>query len=150
MPNFQKTEDELETDQDKWLFLFKNLHKLQAIPPRLQERIFLRLFEKASIAKFTRDERQSYENSLKYYRDMKNVIDTHVEEAEIRGEERGIEKGIAIGLEKGVAIGVEEGRLLEKQAMARSLIQKGFDNDMIVGITGLSVDQIQALREKSY
>ncbi len=143
MPNFTKTEDELETDQDKWLFLFKNLHKLHDIPRRLQQQIFLRIFEKASIAKFTPTERQTYEASLKYYRDMKNVIDTHVEEAEIRGEERGIEKGIGIGIEKGR----EEGRLLEKLTMVRALIQKGFDNDMILQLTELSIDQIQALRK---
>jgi predicted transposase YdaD len=113
---------------------------------------FKRLFEKASIAKFTRDERQSYENSLKYYRDMKNVIDTHVEEAEIRGEERGIEKGIAIGVEKGreegISIGFEKGEFKKALEIARNLLDV-LDNQTIAKKTGLSVEKIQALREKN-
>ena len=40
-------------------------------PPALQERIFTRLFEAAEIAKFTKEEYDSYEDSLKVYRDWK-------------------------------------------------------------------------------
>jgi len=90
---------------------------------------------------------------------MKNVIDTHVEEAEIRGEERGIEKGIGIGREEGIAIGLEKGREegrekgreeggLEKAIeIAKTMIEQGFDDANITLLTQLSVEQIQALRE---
>jgi predicted transposase/invertase (TIGR01784 family) len=94
MPNFNKTEDELETDQDKWLFLFKNLHKLQAIPAKLQQAVFSNIFEKAQIVKFNPEERQAYENSLKYYRDMKNVIDTAAMEAREEGRQEGRSGGM--------------------------------------------------------
>lgn len=89
LPNFTKTEDELESLQDKWFFLFRHLHELDQIPARLREKVFLSLFEKASIAKFEPAERQAYESSLKYYRDLKNVIDTAHDE----GREEGFEEG---------------------------------------------------------
>lgn len=38
-----------------------------------------KLFEAAEIAKFTVKEREAYEESLKYYRDIKNVVDTSKE-----------------------------------------------------------------------
>jgi predicted transposase/invertase (TIGR01784 family) len=76
MPNFKKTEDELETPYDKWLYVLKNLPTLEKRPSKLQEKIFQRLFETAEIAKFTPEEKQQYEDSLKSYRDLKNVIDT--------------------------------------------------------------------------
>ncbi len=44
--------------------IIKNLHKLERIPEKLQESIFLQLFETAEIAKFSREEYQDYENSL--------------------------------------------------------------------------------------
>ncbi|MFK7799015.1 MAG: PD-(D/E)XK nuclease family transposase [Aureispira sp.] len=47
---------------------------------KLQDRIFAKLFEAAEIAKFTPKEREAYEESLKYYRDIKNVVDTSREE----------------------------------------------------------------------
>ncbi|PKM35627.1 MAG: hypothetical protein CVV06_15265, partial [Gammaproteobacteria bacterium HGW-Gammaproteobacteria-10] len=70
------------------------------IPPRLREKVFLSLFEKASIARFEPEERQAYESSLKYYRDLKNVIDTAREEGREEGRAEGKEEGEQIGYQK--------------------------------------------------
>ena len=88
MPKFNKTEDELETAFDKWLYVPKHLPELTDRPARLQERVFTRLFEAAEIGKFNRTERAQYEESLKIYRDLKNVIDTAALEGEARGEHK--------------------------------------------------------------
>ena len=81
-------EEELKTMYDKWLFVLHNLSRLMKRPAALQERIFTRLFEQAEIARYTPEERQDYEDSLKVYRDMKNVLDT----AELKGLKKGIEQ----------------------------------------------------------
>jgi len=86
MPKFNKKVEELETRFDKWLFVLKNLHKLDRIPEKLKENIFLKLFQTAEIAKFTQAEYNDYENSLKYYRDLKNSLDTAKEEGKIEGK----------------------------------------------------------------
>jgi len=86
MPNFAKTLDELETHFDKWLFVIKNLPKLQERPQRLRERIFEKIFEIAEIAQFDSQERMAYEDSLKYYRDIRNSISTAREEGREEGE----------------------------------------------------------------
>jgi len=79
LPKFKKEESQLETHFDKWLYVFRHLSKLQDRPLKLQDKIFERLFESAEIAKFTSEEREAYEESLKYYRDIKNVVDTSIE-----------------------------------------------------------------------
>jgi len=76
LPKFKKQEDELETQFDKWLFVFRHLSNLQTRPAKLQDRVFQKLFEAAEIAKFSSEERDAYEESLKYYRDLKNVVNT--------------------------------------------------------------------------
>ncbi len=76
LPKFRKQEEELETQFDKWLYVFRHLSNLQDRPKKLQEKIFQKLFEAAEIAGFSPEEREAYEDSLKYYRDMKNVVDT--------------------------------------------------------------------------
>ncbi len=76
MPKFNKSIEQLETRFDKWLYVLKNLHKLDRLPEKLKEETFEKVFEVAEIAKFTRDEFISYEDSLKYYRDLKNSLDT--------------------------------------------------------------------------
>ena len=130
LPNFTKNSDELETLQDKWFYLFRYLHTLDDIPPRLREKIFLSLFEKAKIARFAPEERQAYESSLKYYRDLKNVIDTARDE----------------GLEEGR----KEGREEEKLQIARKLLVHGtMDDEQINQITGLTLEVVAALRDEA-
>lgn len=80
LPKFKKNEDELETHFDKWLYVFRHLSDLQDRPKKLQDKVFQKLFDSAEIAKFTKEEREAYEESLKYYRDIKNVVDTSREE----------------------------------------------------------------------
>ena len=96
MPKFSKTLDELETRFDKWLYILRNLNKLDRIPENLRERIFEQLFEVAEIARFNSGQLNAYEDSLKYYRDLKNSLDTAREE----GREEGMEKGREEGMEK--------------------------------------------------
>lgn len=60
MPKFRKTEQELVTDFDKWLYAIKNLATLMERPAALQDAIFQRFFEQAEIAKFNSNDLRSY------------------------------------------------------------------------------------------
>jgi predicted transposase/invertase (TIGR01784 family) len=88
LPKFTKTVEQLESHFDKWLFLLKHLPNLDDPPQPLQDEIFRLLFEVAEIANFSREEQKAYQNSLKYYRDLKNALDTSKEEGIAEGEER--------------------------------------------------------------
>ena len=129
MPKFQKTEDELETTFDKWLYVLKHLPHLAGRPAKLQERVFSKLLEAAEIGKFNREELAEYENSLKHYRDMKNVIDTAAIEAR--------------------AEGVIEGERKKAIEMARKAMKKNMPLADIVELTGLSEEEIAALQSPS-
>jgi len=96
MPKFNKTVEELETRFDKWLFVLRNLNKLDRVPEKLKEQIFEKLFETAEIAKFTPDQVRSYEDSLKYYRDLKNSLDTASDERAFDIAKNMIKKGYSI------------------------------------------------------
>ena len=137
MPKFTKGEDELETMFDKWLFVLHNLSRLMKRPAALQERIFTRLFEQAEIAKYTPEERQDYEDSLKVYRDMKNVLDT--------AELRGLEKGRKEGRREGRKEGIEQGTFEERRKNAKAMKALGLPLETIVKVTGMSADDIDKL-----
>ncbi|MCA0230718.1 MAG: Rpn family recombination-promoting nuclease/putative transposase [Bacteroidetes bacterium] len=123
MPHFNKSEDELETTYDKWLFVLKHLPNLTERPQKLQDRIFQRLFEAAEIAKFSHEEKEQYEESLKSYRDLKNVIDTAFDEGEAKGkEERATE-------------------------IASNMLKKGLPIDLVGEITELPLELIAKLKE---
>jgi predicted transposase/invertase (TIGR01784 family) len=89
LPKFKKNIDQLKDHFDKWLFLLKHLPDLEEPPLPLQENVFMQLFEVAQIASFSQAERESYENSLKYYRDMNGVIETAREEGKAQGIQEG-------------------------------------------------------------
>ena len=109
MPKFTKTEDQLETRFDKWLYAIRNLGNLDHCPSALRGRIFKKFFDKAQIANLGPEDRKSYEASLKYYRDLNNVINTAREEAAAQAHQEGRQEGEQIGLEKGEKIGLEKG-----------------------------------------
>ena len=145
MPKFNKTEDELVTMFDKWLFVLKNLSRLLERPVALQDRVFNRLFEAAEISKFSHREYMEYEDSLKVFRDWKNTIDT----ANLRGREEGLaeglEKGLAKGREEGEAKGREEGKTAENRAIAFTMKSMGLPVSQIKQITGLTDEEIASI-----
>jgi len=150
LPKFTKTVDQLESHFDKWLFLLKHLSDLEAPPEALQEMVFDRLFEVSEIANFSVVEQEAYENSLKYYRDLQNVVATSreegIEEGRQEGFEQGRQEGRQEGREEGIQEGRQEGREQTKIEIARSCIQQGLDTETIMAITQLSREDIEALR----
>jgi predicted transposase/invertase (TIGR01784 family) len=119
MPKFNKAAEELETKFDKWLYVLKNLHKLDRIPEKFKENIFLKLFETAEIARFSRQEYQEYEDSLKYYRDIKNSLDTAKEEGKMEG----------------------------KIDVAKKLLKNKVSIEIIISSTGLTKEEIEKLNK---
>lgn len=117
MPKFNKTEDELETMFDKWMFVLRNLSRLMERPLALQERVFERLFKAAEIANFNKKELVEYEDSLKNYRDWYSVMST----AEQKGEKK------------------------KQQEIARNLKSLGIAQDVIIKSTGLTPEEIKDL-----
>ena len=122
MPNFVKSEAELSTRLDKWLYFIKNLEDFQSIPSIFTDEVFAQAFEKAKLANLGQVERDTYENSLKVYRDLKGIIDTAFDEGRV------------------------EGRLEGKIEVAKALKENGVSVEVIIKATGLSANEINRLK----
>jgi len=125
MPKFTKTEEELETHFEKWLYVLKNLEDLREKPKKLQEKIFQKLFDQAAIANYSDDEYAEYEESLKVYRDLKNTMDTAFYEGKTEGK--------------------AEGKRENSIKIATNMKSAGYTNSDISTMTGLSVNAIKEL-----
>jgi len=86
MPKFTKGAEELETHFEKWMYVLKNLKRLDNIPDKLREKIFEKMFSVAEVAKLTPDEYRAYIDSLNSYRDLQNSIDTAKAEGKAEGK----------------------------------------------------------------
>lgn len=145
MPKFNKTEYELETMFDKWMFVLRNLSQLMERPVALQERIFERLFKAAEIANFDRKELIEYEDSLKNYRDWYSVVSTAEQKGIQKGIQEGIEKGIQKGIEEGIQKGIQEGEKKKQYEIARNLKSLGIAPDIIAKTTEMTLKEIAEL-----
>ena len=105
---------------------------------------------------FTREKLTSNEDGKKFYRDIKNSMDTAFEEGKeegqeegkVEGKEEGLKQGELKGLKKGRIEGLKEGRIeglnLGKKTMIVEIIQNGVSNNMSVEI----LTQLTGLNEK--
>ena len=126
---FNKREDELETDLDKWLYLLKNMSTLLERPAALRDRVFGRLFDVAEYARLDDEERKNYVEAMNTARDTYNQI--------------------AYAHETGHKEGREEGREEKAYEIARKMIAKGLDVDTIAELTGLTKEEILTLEKTS-
>ena len=133
MPKFNKTEEELVTMADKWLYALKNLPRLLERPAALQERIFTKFFDVAETANLSKEEYAKYFESEKIYYDNDGAIRT--------AEAKGMAAGRAKGREEGRAEGIEEAN----RENARRMKDKGYAIEDIIEITGLTLDQVNSL-----
>ena len=121
MPNFTLAENQLQTRLDQWLYFIQHLEDFQSIPAIFNDGVFAQAFEKAEIANFGPQEMDRYEDSLKVYRDLNNVIDT------------------AFG------DGVMEGEIKRTREIAKALKAGGAALELIRSATGLTAAEIDAL-----
>ena len=162
---FDKGEDELETDLDKWLYLLKNMSNLLERPERLRDRIFTKLFDVAELAQLDDEDRIKYIKAMNTERDTYNQI----EYARETGREEGREEGHKVGKEEGLKEGREEGHKEGKEEglkeghkegkeegikegakqnscdIAKRMLEKGIDIETISELTGLTEKEISEL-----
>ena len=145
MPKFNKTEDELVTMFDKWMFALHNLARLMERPAALQERVFTRLFEQAEIAKYAPADRREYTESLKDYWDYYSVMRTSEDRGIQIGKEEGRKEGIQIGKEEGIQIGEKRGVEQEKKETVLRLHQMGLSVEQIAGGANVPVEKVREI-----
>ena len=129
-PKFDKGIDELETDLDRWLYIFKNLSRLKTRPAALQVGIFKEVLAMAEIAKMSADEQWAYQMSLKHKRDYNNVMRTARES----------------GLEEGIKQGIEQGVHQRNREMAQTMLSANEPIEKIIAYSGLTEAQILQLK----
>jgi predicted transposase/invertase (TIGR01784 family) len=130
LPRFTKTLEQLDSLQDKWLYTFRHLAELTDVPDQFTEAVFRRLFAIAELARFDPQDRQRYEESLKYLRDLKN--------SEVTARDEGRQEGIQIGR--------EEGAYTKAESIAQQLLQMGIlSAEEIAQVAGLPLEVIRRL-----
>jgi len=117
MPKFNKKIEELETRFEKWMYVLKNLKRLDRLPDKLREKIFEKMFSVAEIAKLSQEEYKQYIVSLNAYRDIKNSLDT----------------------------ARDEGKAEKTIEIAKNLKKDNLPIELIVKYTNLTIEEIEKI-----
>ena len=131
---FRKSAGELDNILEKWLYLLKNLRRLDERPKELQDRVFEMFFRAAEIARLPEEKQKTYRESILNENDWMNAVAF----AEEKGEKRGLEKGL------------EKGRAEAKLETARNLLKLGVPIETVIKATGLSKEELVQLNVSCY
>lgn len=168
LPNFNIGEKEIKSDMERWMYVLRNMSKLQKIPVILNKKIFQKLFRISEVANLKKEEYMLYERALMDKWDAYAVKKTAreklakaIEKARVEAREEGREKGMAEGREKGMIEGMEKGMEkgivegLEKGAAQKSyevvkkLLSAGkFTIPEIAGFAGVSEDFVRKVKKR--
>jgi len=135
LPKFHKTEAELSSIQDKWLYFIKNAGNLDYIPKNLDQEL-----EKAfNIA----NEANLSEEELELQHKKKDFI--YIQKSSI---EFATKTGMEQGLEKGLQQGLEQGEWNNTLKIIENAHRMGLPMQAIIELTGLDEEKISALLPK--
>ena len=156
----EKLEDvvsKVKTALDMWL-AFLTRHELldkDKLPKSLNDASLQKALTVLNVMNFSYDEKEAYEDHLKWLRIEANTLQKYEQKGRKEGEAIGLEKGEAIGLEKGEAIGIEKGEAIgiekgeAKKAleMALAMLVENEPIAKIVKYTNLTHEQIEKLNK---
>ena len=140
LTNFVKEEAKLGNDLERWLYVLKNMARMDKLPVYLRKPVFQRLFDIAEYSKLSKEEKDMYDASLKRKWDAESLRQTAIIERERalwEGRQEGRAEGLELGLAKAKA---------EKNETARKMLASGFALHVISDLLGLSIKEIEALK----
>jgi predicted transposase/invertase (TIGR01784 family) len=158
LPKFKKSEKELSSHLEYWLYALKNMENLDEIPSTFkQDENIKEAFDLAEFLKLSKDEQFAYQQELKAKLDYLNVmryakseakkegLKEGLKEGKKQGKEEGLKEGLKEGKRQGKLEGLKEGELKAKIEIAKNLLDV-LDNETISLKTGLTIDEIENLR----
>ncbi len=129
--------DVVNSEMTEWLYVMKH----SDIREDFKSPYMKKVAERLSVLKMSTEERNAYFHYLKEAVQAQDTLTAAKLEGEQIGREKGKIEGEKIGREKGKL----EGKLEESITIARNMLQKGLDINLIVEITGLSRVEVETL-----
>lgn len=140
LPKFTKTESELQSVQDQWLYFIKNASRLDSVPKNLQKTLE-KAFAIANEANLTREELELQHKKRDWIYIQKSAIELAMKQGIVQGLAQGIEQGIEQGVAQGIAQGVAQSR----REMVINAYRMNVPKATIAAITHLSLAEIEAI-----
>jgi predicted transposase/invertase (TIGR01784 family) len=139
LPKYNKTEQELLSIQDKWLYFIKNADHLDYIPKNVNQEL-QKAFNIANEANLSEEELELQHKKKEWIYIQKSSIEL--------ATKTGLQQGLEQGLEKGLEQGLEQGEWNEKIKIIENADRIGLPMQTMIELTGLDEEKIRSLLPK--
>ena len=152
LPKFTKKIEELTSIRDKWYYYLK--YAPSTTPEAYWQLVkdspaLKRAYDELERFSWSSEELTKYDQIIKRDKDNASAWIAHFQKGEEKGRQEGkaagLEEGEKKGIEKGLKEGREEGIQQEKLEIAKQMLSKGLDMQLICEMTGLSEQRIRSL-----
>lgn len=146
VPNHRRPDDPEATRLDKFCWYLRNATRLKARPDSGGDELFDLLLNSIEFTTFTAEEQERYENTMTTEADVRGYGQYEYSRGVRIGERRGRKEGKEEGRNEGRKEGREEGREEGRKETARNMLALGMGIGIIAKATGLSKEEIEALK----
>ncbi len=131
LPKFTKIKNELSDLVDEWLYFIKNAESFEKIPTDIKDEGLKNAYEDAAFFSWTKEELAAYDYMYMIQQDIRGREELALKRAKEEGKAEGMEK------------------MAERtNEIIRNLIKAGLSNEIISKSTGLSIAEIEKMRNK--
>lgn len=141
LPFFNKKPSQLKTHFDKWCYFLKNLETFDVIPKILNEPVFMKAFEVATVAKLDKLDYMLYQMSKYGKYDMELVAEEAIRQGNIEGKIQGKIEGKIEGI-----IETEERK---DRLFVLNSFDNGLDAQLIAKLSSISIDRVLEIIAKN-
>ena len=127
LPKFNKSENQLTSIIDQWVYFIKNAENLAIIPDNITDEALKTAYEDANKHNWTKAELDAYDYGLMREQDEKGVVELQLKKATEQGEKKG----------------KIEGKIEEQIKFVKNADTMGLSIENIVNLTGLSKEEIE-------
>ena len=146
----RKTEEECDTDFDKWIYVLTHMEALTRMPFTAQKKIFEKLAEYADKHHLNEKEHEQYENSLWIARDNLACMEASLREAKQEAQQEAkqkVKESFDRGMEKGMEKGVKTGIAKNKIDSAKRFLALGLTPEQVAQGTDLPLAEVLKLAQ---
>ena len=152
LSKFNKTEEQLESFEDEWLYFLKTAEEASAPPHTLTDGLVKEAYSVMEKANWTPESYDAYIRACLLLEEE----EFEIEEQFKAGKKEGLEEGLEQGLEQGrqerqaeIDKAQEETNKAqeEKRRLIQGIIKEGIDVELILKMTGLKMEELEDLKK---
>jgi predicted transposase/invertase (TIGR01784 family) len=147
LTKFTKTEAELSSNLDEWLYFLSKSPNATDIPTNIKDKIVISAYKEIERFNWSEEQYDAYIRAGMMMGAERIRDEDNFEKGLKEGTEKGLKEGVEKGLKEGTEKGLKEGEKQTKITTAKKMLENNIDLNIISSCTGLTPKEIKNLKK---